>query len=164
MRSSRFTLARVAGRYLVFLGTLGLMLGLLALPAEAITFADVTIQKSAVSGSIAAGGTAGFTITVTNVGNRPAANVTVNDVLPDGGLAWAESPDSAACTVTDDPGGDITSCFVLRLDPGASFSVTVEATTNPEACNYVLTNTATVAATNEPWPSRGTTRRARPSR
>lgn len=155
MRSSRFTLAGIAGRYLVFLGTLGVMLGLLALPAEAITFADVTIQKSAVSGSITAGGTAGFTITVTNIGTRTAFNVTVRDVLPDGGLAWAESPDSAACTVTDDPSGDILSCYVLRLGVGASFSVTVEASTNPEACDYVLANTATVAATNEPLPFKG---------
>ena len=155
MRANRSTRAGIAGRYLVFVTTLGLALGVLALPAQAITFADVTVTKSAVNGSISAGDTAGFTITVSNIGNRPAANVTVNDVLPDGGLAWAESPDSAACSVADDPGGDILTCLVLRLDPGASFSVTVQAATNPERCDYTLDNTVTVAATNEPLGKKG---------
>jgi uncharacterized repeat protein (TIGR01451 family) len=150
MRSNGTTRAGVAGRYLIFVSTIAVVLGVLALPAAAITFADVTIQKSAVSASIGAGDTAAFTVTVTNIGNRPAADVTVNDVLPDGGLTWAENPDSAACSVV----GDVLSCSVLRLDPGASFSVTVEATTPGEACDYTIANTATVAASNEPLPKK----------
>ena len=155
MRSKGFMAARTAGRYVVLVSAFALTLGMLATPASAIGGVDVTVQKTATNVAIHPGDTAGFTITVTNIGNRPAANVTANDVLPDGGLAWAETPDSAECTVTDDPGGDILSCFVLQLDPGVSFSVTVEAATNSEACDYTLANTATVRAANESRAAKG---------
>lgn len=150
MSSKRSTKAGGAGRYLILVTTFALTIGLLAVPASAVRrFADVAVTKTAVNASVEAGGTAAFTITVSNIGQRAAENVTLNDVLPDGGLAWSENPDAQECTVTDDPGGDILSCFVASLAPGASFSVTVEAVTDAERCDYVLANTATVAASNE---------------
>lgn len=156
MTSHRFTRAGRAGRYLVFVSTLGLTLGLLALPARA-AFADVVVQKTAVDATITAGDTAAFQMTVTNIGNLPASSVTLTDVLPDSGLDWAENPDSAACTVTADPGGDLLSCSVATLAAGASFSVTVEAATNPEVCDYTLSNTATASARNEPVTKKNST-------
>jgi uncharacterized repeat protein (TIGR01451 family) len=126
------------------------VLGVLAVPAFARrAFADVTVQKSASATSVEAGGTAGFTITVSNIGDRAATGVTLTDVLPDPGLAWSENPDVGACTVADSAGGDVLSCSVASLAAGASFSVTVEAATNPEVCDYTLSNTASVSATNE---------------
>jgi uncharacterized repeat protein (TIGR01451 family) len=138
------------GRGLILLVAFATTLGVLAVPAgAAFAFADVTVQKTAAAASIEAGGTAGFTITVSNIGDKAATGVTLSDVLPDSGLAWAENPDVSACTVTDAAGGDLLSCSMASLAAGASFSVTVEAATNPEICDYTLSNTATVAASNE---------------
>jgi uncharacterized repeat protein (TIGR01451 family) len=150
MRSTRSTIAGRLGRALILSVAFATTLGVLAVPAgAAFRFADVTVQKTATASSIEAGDTAGFTITVSNVGDRDATGVTLSDVLPDSGLAWAENPDVGACTVTDSAGGDVLSCSVATLAAGASFSVTVEAATNPESCDYGLNNTATVAADNE---------------
>ncbi len=150
MRSTRFTMAARLGRGLILLVAFATTLGVLAVPAgAAFRFADVTVQKTATAASIEAGGAAGFTITVSNIGNRDATGVTLSDVLPDSGLAWAENPDVGACTVTDAVGGDLLSCSVATLAAGATFSVTVQAATNPEICDYTLNNTATVAAANE---------------
>jgi uncharacterized repeat protein (TIGR01451 family) len=138
------------GRGSILLVAFATTLGVLAVPAgAAFRFADVTVQKTATAASIQAGDTAGFTITVSNIGDRDATGVTLSDVLPDSGLAWAENPDVGACSVTDSASGDVLSCSVATLAAGASFSVTVEAATNAEACDYALSNTATVAASNE---------------
>jgi uncharacterized repeat protein (TIGR01451 family) len=123
---------------------LALTLGVLAAPAGGVTgdgrvFVEFT--KTATSATIQAGDVAGFTITANNVGRGTATNVVITDVLPDGGLLWAETPDVAACTIA----GDVLTCNVGDLAGRTSFSVTVGATTNPEVCDYVITNTATLA-------------------
>lgn len=156
MSSHRSTSVGTAGRFLLFTSTLVLVLGLLALPARA-AFADVVVDKTAVDADISAGDTAAFAMTVTNIGNLSASSVTLTDVLPDSGLNWSENPDSPLCSVTEDSGGDILSCSVATLAAGASFSVTVEAATNPEVCDYTLSNTATANARNEPVTKKNST-------
>jgi len=142
MTSHRSTKAGQAGRYLVLVTAFVLASGLLAVPAGAVTGPFVTFQKVATDATIEAGDVAGFTISATNIGGATAPNVVVTDVLPDGGLAWAENPDVAACSIADDPGGDILTCNVGNLAVGASFSVTVQATTDPAVCDYTLSNSA----------------------
>lgn len=141
MRSKRFVRAGWSIRLAV---TLGVVLGVFAVPADAIVPRGpfVAFQKTAGSPSIEAGDVASFTITAQNIGGATASNVGINDVLPDSGLAWAENPDVPECTITGDPGGDQLSCTIASLAVGATFSVTVEATTDPGVCDYVLTNTA----------------------
>ena len=143
MRSKRFGRAGTIGRALVFVTALTVVLGLFAVPASAGPF--VQFSKSADDPSIVAGDVASFTISGTNTGNAAANNVVVTDVLPDSGLNWAESPDVAACSIADDPGGDILTCNLGTLSVGGSFSVTVQATTSSDVCDYVLTNTANLA-------------------
>jgi uncharacterized repeat protein (TIGR01451 family) len=129
--------------------TCAVALGLLALPAGATDGPVVAVMKTAASASIEAGDVASFTITVSNTGGSPASNISITDVLPGPTLAWAENPDVGACSIADDAGGDVLSCNVGVLDAGASFSVTVEATTNPAVCDVVLANTATVEVGNK---------------
>jgi len=142
MRSTRVTTAGRAGRYLLVATVFAMVLGLLAVPAGAVTGPFVTFQKTATSATVEAGGVAGFTISGTNIGGATAQDVVVTDVLPDGGLAWAENPDLAACSIANDPGGDVLTCNFGNLAVGASFSVTVQATTDSEVCDYTLANTA----------------------
>lgn len=149
MRSNGIPRTGAVIRFAVMVAAFGLLIGLVAAPAGAVAGPNVTIQKTAASATIDAGDVASFTITVANSGGAGASNITITDVLPGTDLAWAENPDVAACGIADDPGGDILTCNVGNLAAGASFSVTVEATTNPEACDYVLTNTARVAIGNK---------------
>ena len=141
MQKHRSVIARSAGLVLV----LGLMVGVLATPAAAVLQRPfVTFVKSAGSASIEAGDVASFTISGQNTGTAAAPTVRISDVLPDSGLAWAENPDIAACSITDNPGGDVLNCNFGTLGIGQSFSVTVEATTDPETCDYTLSNTASL--------------------
>ena len=107
----------------------------------------LSVTKTPDGGVINAGETASFTIMVSNAGPGTAFDVTLDDVLPDGGLAWSENPDTAECTVTDDPGGDILHCDIGDLASGGSFSVTVETPTDQDDCK-LLENLATADASN----------------
>jgi uncharacterized repeat protein (TIGR01451 family) len=129
--------------------TCAVVLGLLAAPAGATDGPVVVLMKTAASASIEAGDVASFTITVSNTGLSQASNITITDVLPDSTLSWVENPDLGACLIADDAGADVLSCNVGVLDAGTSFSVTVEAPTNPAVCDVVLANTATVDVGNK---------------
>ena len=142
MSSKRSNTAGRAGRSLILVSVFATVVGLFAVPAAAKPF--VTFEKTAGSPTIEAGDVASFTLDAANTGTSAANDVVISDVLPDSGLAWVENPDVAECSIADDPGGDILTCTIASLAAGASFSVTVEAVTNPELCDYVLTNTATL--------------------
>ena len=105
---------------------------------------DIHVQKDAVEGTISAGDTAQFTITVSNAGPGTAYGVNLSDTLP-GGLTWFENSD--ACSIS----AGVLSCSFGTLAMGASASVTVSAVTTPANCS-VLENTASVAASNESGP------------
>ena len=137
MRSTRVTRAGRAGRYLLVATVFAMLSGLLAAPAGAVTGPFVTFSKTAADGTIEAGEVARFTITANSVGGATAPNVVITDTLP-GGLTWAEDPDLAACSIA----GNVLTCNVGNMPVGSSFSVTVKATTDPAACDYVLHNTA----------------------
>jgi uncharacterized repeat protein (TIGR01451 family) len=108
---------------------------------------DIVVVKTAGTSPISVGGTASFTITVSNSGAGTAHGVVLTDPLP-GGLAWSD--DSASCSIA---GGTLT-CNIGDLAPGASFSVTVSANTDTPASETddcgVLNNVATASSTNEP--------------
>lgn len=140
--NTRSTRTRVAARVAILGAALVAVLGLLATPAAAKPF--VTVAKTAGSSSIEAGDVASFTISIANTGTTAADTVVITDVLPDGGLAWAENPDVPECAVADDAGGDVLTCNLANFASGATFSVTVEATTSPDVCDYVLSNTASI--------------------
>ena len=108
----------------------------------AIQCPNVTITKTALSPQISAGELAGFAITVTNEGPGTATNVLVEDALVSG-IAWVEDSDS--CTITD----GLLTCDFGDLADGATASVNVTGETDAEDCK-VLSNTATVSASNEP--------------
>jgi uncharacterized repeat protein (TIGR01451 family) len=108
---------------------------------------DIAVEKTAGTSPISVGGTAEFTITVTNIGAGTAFDVVLEDELP-GGLDWSD--DSADCTIA----GDTLTCDIGDLAPDASFSVTVSANTDTEASETEdcgpLPNLAEASAGNEP--------------
>lgn len=106
---------------------------------------DVTVAKTPDGGTVNAGGTAQFTIVVTNLGPGTATNVTLTDNLP-AGVDWSE--DSASCTITGAVGSEVLNCNFGTLASGASATVHVSGLTDAADCG-VIPNTATVAASNE---------------
>jgi uncharacterized repeat protein (TIGR01451 family) len=114
------------------------------------TAPDVRVTKVADSPTVNAGSQAGFTVTVSNVGVGDLANVTLTDPLPSG-ILWSIAP-----------GGNLSGNFelagaqgsqTLSLIPNlalasnsAPISVHIVGTTGGTG---TLTNTATVAASNE---------------
>ncbi|HVK19863.1 MAG TPA: SpaA isopeptide-forming pilin-related protein [Actinokineospora sp.] len=105
---------------------------------------DVTVEKTTDTPTVAAGDTARFTITVTNLGPGTAFGVTLTDPLP-AGVAWVMNPAVQGCLITN----NILSCDLGTLLLNASVSVTVEGVYSAPECG-TLPNTATVGATNEP--------------
>lgn len=101
---------------------------------------DVHVSKTG-GGTISAGDTATFAIRVSNDGLGTARNVTLNDPLPSG-ISWTE--DSPSCSITS----NTLTCSFGDLAPGATRTVNLSGVTDAEDCR-VLTNTATVGASNE---------------
>jgi uncharacterized repeat protein (TIGR01451 family)/fimbrial isopeptide formation D2 family protein len=102
---------------------------------------DITVVKLADADPINAGDPIGFTITVSNAGPGTAYGVTLSDTLPSG-ITWSE--DSTSCSI----GAGVLSCTIGTLAPGATFQVHLTGTTDAADCG-TITNTASVAATNE---------------
>ena len=97
--------------------------------------------KTANQSSVDAGDPIIFTITVRNIGAGQAKNVTLVDTLPSG-ITWAE--DSSFCSISS----GVLSCNFGGLASNATQVVHVSGTTTATNCG-VVTNTATVAASNE---------------
>jgi uncharacterized repeat protein (TIGR01451 family)/fimbrial isopeptide formation D2 family protein len=106
---------------------------------------DVTVAKTPDAGSVNAGGTATFTIVVTNLGPGLAKNVTLHDPLP-AGIDWSD--DSAQCDVTGAVGSQVLDCNFGDLAPNQPITIHVSGLTDKNDCGP-LNNTATVAASNE---------------
>jgi uncharacterized repeat protein (TIGR01451 family) len=105
---------------------------------------DIVLHKAAERGTVAAGETAAFVISVTNAGGGTARGVTVSDALP-AGIAWALAPGTAGCAIQD---GTLR-CELAPLPPGGSAEIRLAGATDAADCG-VLTNTAGAGAANEP--------------
>jgi uncharacterized repeat protein (TIGR01451 family) len=105
---------------------------------------DVSVVKTADSGTISAGEPAGFTITISNAGPGTAYNVHVEDPLP-AGVNWTISPAVTGCAIA----GGVLTCDRDSLAAGASIVVHITGVTDHQDCG-TLDNTATVSASNEP--------------
>jgi uncharacterized repeat protein (TIGR01451 family) len=122
---------------------------------------DVTVAKTADSSPIAAGSTAGFTITLTNVGTATATGVTLSDPLPAGAgsdIDWANNggANAADFTISGAVGAQTLSLLPAdnTLAAGASLVVHIGGTTTfadapAPTFSGTLVNTATVNAGNE---------------
>jgi uncharacterized repeat protein (TIGR01451 family) len=107
---------------------------------------DVTVEKTPDGGVVNAGGTATFTIEVTNLGPGVAHDVTLTDDLP-AGIDWSE--DSASCTISGAVDSQVLDCDFGDLAAGESVTVNVSGAVDDDDCGD-LPNSATVSASNEP--------------
>src|SRR5262245_45918036 len=112
---------------------------------------DITVTKVADDDEISAGDVAGFTITVINDGVPTATGVTLSDPLP-AGINWVIDFESTPGT-SQIAGGVLAGSFG-NIVGGDTRVIHISGLTTPEACG-VLTNTATVASTNEPVDDQG---------
>ena len=106
---------------------------------------DVTVEKTPDGGSVNAGGTAQFTIEVTNLGPGVATDVTLTDNLP-AGIDWDE--DSASCTITGRRRQRGPQLRLRRPRRDEIVTVHVSGLTSADDCG-AIPNTATVDASNE---------------
>lgn len=106
--------------------------------------ANPGLAKTPDGGFATYGSPATWTLSVTNAGPGPAADVVVADTFPAGWTITSVTPSLGACTVT----GSAVSCSIPYLASGGSAIVSVVATPGAAACG-LSTNTATVSASNE---------------
>ncbi|MBI3243695.1 MAG: DUF11 domain-containing protein, partial [Chloroflexi bacterium] len=109
---------------------------------------NVTVSKTADNSLINAGDTASFTLTVTNNGAGTAYGVTLNDTLPVG-VNWSVD-NTTDCAIVN----GVLSCNFGNLASGDNITIHVSGETDAADCG-TLTNTATVAATNEAGADQG---------
>ncbi len=105
--------------------------------------ADVKVTKTPNDGSVNAGETATFTISVENLGPGKAKSVIVTDQLP-AGLTWTEN--EADCSISNT---GLLTCNVGDMANGATKTYTVSAPTAKANCG-AINNSATVSSVNEP--------------
>lgn len=124
---------------------------------NSINAADVSVSKSGPSGSVAAGTTATYRVTVANDGPNPAPGVIVVDTLPTGTTYVS---DTGGCTQS--PPGRL-QCDVGELTSGATraFDVTVSVQrdlvyVNGGPLNVVNTANANAARGSDPVPGDNT--------
>ena len=110
--------------------------------------ADVIIAKTPDNGTVNPGGTATFTILVTNVGPGVARNVQVVDTLPPG--TWDISAPAGVTCLPDPATGSFTCTVAGDLLAGAAnqLSITVSRAVTEADCGP-LTNSASVSSTSE---------------
>ena len=102
---------------------------------------DLEIEKTTSTPVVNAGGTASYTITVSNEdGEGDAIGVDISDTLP-AGLTWTDN--SLSCSIV----GNLLSCNDLTIPAGGSFSVTVTGATDSGDCPSIL-NRATFTSDN----------------
>ena len=100
------------------------------------------MTKTASVPAIEAGEDAVFDIVVTNLGPGTATNVTLSDLLPNGGTV--SGTDAADCTIEE----GVLTCSFGDLEPEDERSITLTIPTTEANCP-VVENTATVSADNE---------------
>jgi uncharacterized repeat protein (TIGR01451 family) len=110
---------------------------------------NVRVTKTADAATVHAGAQIGFVVTIANSGDDTASGATLNDPMP-AGVTWSISGPANGFSLSGSPGSHVASFGPTNLAAGASASVHLVAvsvaSTTP---TVVLTNTATVSATNE---------------
>jgi uncharacterized repeat protein (TIGR01451 family) len=105
---------------------------LLSLPS-----ADLALTKTAPA-SVIAGGSVGYTLTVTNNGPNPASGVTLTDTLPGGAAFVLSTPSQGSCS-----GTSTVTCNLGTINNSASATVTIDVTAVSAGS---LVNTAAVTS------------------
>src|SRR5687767_2444162 len=106
--------------------------------------ADLSITKTASSGTVEVGSNVAFTITVANAGPASASTVVVTDALPANLTYVSSSSTVGTCSAI----GNTVTCQVGTLAAGANAVITINATANAAGA---ANNTATVtSATADP--------------
>ncbi|MDB4897646.1 MAG: hypothetical protein JWN15_3908 [Firmicutes bacterium] len=100
---------------------------------------SLAISKIASANPAFVGGTLTFTIPVTNTGAAPAENVVLTDVLP-AGVTFVSA--NAPCALGP---GNVLTCSLGTIPPGATTTVTIQVTPNVAG---PITNRATAVAAN----------------
>ncbi|HEY6149797.1 MAG TPA: DUF11 domain-containing protein [Gaiellaceae bacterium] len=103
--------------------------------APPIPTADLSISKTGPA-TVQSGGTATYTLNVSNAGPFDAHNVTVDDPLPAGETFVSATPSQGSCDST-------VSCDLGTVANGGSATITVVVSVTA-SCGSTLTNTATV--------------------
>ena len=104
---------------------------------------DIGVTKTADVGTISAGDTAAFTVTITNHGPGVAMDVHVADTLP-AGVTWTLDPTVAGCAIV----GTALTCDFATLADGASVELHIKGETKAANCG-TLDNNVVVSASNE---------------
>ncbi|NUL46232.1 DUF11 domain-containing protein [Cellulosimicrobium funkei] len=104
---------------------------------------DLALSKTASVDTVSAGDSLTYTVDVTNNGPSSAENAVLTDTLPDGfSIGEVAAVDGGVCTVT---APDVR-CTWDALEPGATTTVTLEVTVDPDAPAGAVINTAAVAS------------------
>ena len=115
---------------------------------------DLSLDKSASSLTVLAPDTLEYVIFVSNDGDAVATNAVISDNLDDdlsiiGTVEYDLDDDGTTDGSCDVAAGNVITCELGDLAPGATASVTITVTVPTAACAADLTNTASVAADNE---------------
>jgi uncharacterized repeat protein (TIGR01451 family) len=116
--------------------------------------ASIQVLKTADAGSVNAGDTIGFTVTVKNNGTGTAKGITLTDPLPAGtgsGVTWAVDGsvgNPASFSLTGVKGSQSLTLVPSTLVAGASLSVHITAATSAGECTS-YDNTASVSTSND---------------
>ncbi len=112
-------------------------------PDDVDGYADLQMQKTVNPSTIDAGGSATFTVTVTNAGPDDASNIIISDPLPSGLTFGAITPSAGSWNSTTEE------WTIPTLAVGASATLTIPVTA-PDAGQY--TNVASVTSSTEHDP------------
>jgi fimbrial isopeptide formation D2 family protein/uncharacterized repeat protein (TIGR01451 family) len=109
----------------------------------------VTVEKSAVSGSVTLGGDIKFKITAKNAGQPNATGWTLTDTLPSG-YTWAVESPATGCSIS----GTTLTCSNVTIPQGTpnnpgTFEVVVKASTQGKSCGTVTNDKATLTKGQE---------------
>jgi uncharacterized repeat protein (TIGR01451 family) len=112
-----------------------------------VNCAEIDVEKVADAAQVDAADPIGFTITVTNIGDGTATDVTLTDALPtDAGLDWSIDGGTGAQFCLIDAG--VLTCDFGDMGPGANYTVHITSDTDATTCGTV-DNTATVTTGND---------------
>lgn len=134
--------------------TAGNQVGTLTASAStSVACPDVSVLKTADSGTVNAGDSIGFTIVVSNgtsAGTGTANDVVLNDPLPAGsGVSWSiDSQPATDCIINGSVPAQTLHCVIPTLAPGTGYTVHVTSGTVYASCTQ-YPNTATVTVGNE---------------